>query len=35
VDAPEGSETPDQTADGVDGDEPQDGTVGRPRADQR
>jgi signal peptidase II len=35
VDAPQAGATSDQAAHGVDGDEPQDGTVGRPRADQR
>jgi signal peptidase II len=35
ADDPEGTETPDESADGVDGDEPQDGTLGRSTADQR
>jgi signal peptidase II len=33
--APDDSTTPDEPAEGADGDEPQDGTVDRPRADQR
>jgi signal peptidase II len=35
ADDSEGTETPAEPADGVDGDEPQDGTVGRSAADQR
>ena len=35
AEASEVAETPEQPAEGEDGDEPQDGAVGRPRADQR